>query len=207
MNAPESPPETDPVKLVTRLSAALDDALLADRPALTRRLAALQRRLTAGQPADRLQADIEAQLARYQAVTAARRAARPARVDFPSELPITAHLPDIAAALETHPVLVVCGETGSGKTTQLAKLCLHLGRGLHGRIGHTQPRRIAARAVAARLATELRAPRAVGYSVRFDDTVADGAAIQVMTDGLLLARTESDPDLLAYDTLIIDEAH
>ena len=207
MNAPESPPETDPVKLVTRLSAALDDALLADRPALTRRLAALQRRLTAGQPADRLQADIEAQLARSQAVTAARRAARPACIDFPSELPITAHLPDIAAALETHPVLVVCGETGSGKTTQLAKLCLHLGRGLHGRIGHTQPRRIAARAVAARLATELRAPRAVGYSVRFDDTVADGAAIQVMTDGLLLARTESDPDLLAYDTLIIDEAH
>ena len=207
MNAPEPPPETDPVELVKRLSAAVDDALLADRPALKKRITALQRRLAAGQPVDRLQADIEAQLARSESVIAARRAARPASIDFPPELPITAHLPDIAAALAQHQVLVVCGETGSGKTTQLAKLCLHLGRGLHGRIGHTQPRRIAARAVAARLATELGTPRAVGYSVRFDDTVADGAAIQVMTDGLLLARTESDPDLLAYDTLIIDEAH
>ena len=189
------------------LAAAIDDALLAERPALRARLATLRRRLAAGQPADRVQADIEARLARSAAVLAARRAARPAGIDFPPELPITAHLPDIAAALARHQVLVVCGETGSGKTTQLAKLCLDLGRGLHGRIGHTQPRRIAARAVAARLAAELGAPQAVGYSVRFDDTVADGAAIQVMTDGLLLARTESDPDLLAYDTLIIDEAH
>jgi ATP-dependent helicase HrpA len=207
VNAPETPPETDPAERVERLAAAVDDVLLSDRPALTKRLAALHRRLAAGQPTDRLQADIESQLDRSEAVIAARRAARPAGIDFPSELPITAHLPDIAAALANQQVLVVCGETGSGKTTQLAKLCLHLGRGLYGRIGHTQPRRIAARAVAARLADELHAPRAVGYSVRFDDTVADSAAIQVLTDGLLLARTESDPDLLAYDTLIIDEAH
>jgi ATP-dependent helicase HrpA len=207
VNAPDPPPEVDPVELSQRLSAAVDDALLADRPALRKRLAALQRRLASGQPADRLLADIEAQLARSGTVLAARRAARPASIEFPPELPITAHLPAIAAALASHQVLVVCGETGSGKTTQLAKLCLDLGRGLYGRIGHTQPRRIAARAVAARLAQELGAPGAVGYSVRFDDTVADGAAIQVLTDGLLLARTESDPDLLAYDTLIIDEAH
>ena len=170
-------------------------------------LAALQRRLAGGQPADRLQADIDAQLARCAAVVAARRAARPTSVEFPPELPITAHLPQITAALQARQVVVVCGETGSGKTTQLAKLCLHLGRGVHGRIGHTQPRRIAARAVAARLAVELGAPRAVGYSVRFNDTVSDSAAIQVMTDGLLLAHTQSDPHLLAYDTLIIDEAH
>ena len=210
MNRPEPPPDADSATLSPgghALAAALDDALLTDRPLLRKRLLTLQRRLAARQPTDRLQADIEAQLARSATVVAARRAARPGSVAFPSELPITAHLPQITAALQAHQVVVVCGETGSGKTTQLAKLCLHLGRGVHGRIGHTQPRRIAARAVAARLAVELAAPRAVGYSVRFDDTVADSAAIQVMTDGLLLAHTQSDPDLLAYDTLIIDEAH
>ena len=167
----------------------------------------LRRRLAGALPTERLQADIDAQLARSAGIVTARRAARPVSVTFAPELPITAHLPEITAALQAHQVVVVCGETGSGKTTQLAKLCLHLGRGVHGRIGHTQPRRIAARAVATRLAVELGAPRAVGYSVRFDDTVADSAAIQVMTDGLLLAHTQSDPDLLAYDTLIIDEAH
>ncbi len=210
MNRPEPPPDADSALLssgVQALAAQVEDALLADRPALAKRLAALQRRLASGQPADRLQADVAAQLARSAAVVGARRAARPASVTFPAELPITAHLPEITAALLAHQVIVVCGETGSGKTTQLAKLCLHLGRGVHGRIGHTQPRRIAARAVAARLAVELAAPRAVGYSVRFDDTVADGAAIQVLTDGLLLAHAQSDPQLLAYDTLIIDEAH
>ena len=189
------------------LSAALDDTLLSDRPSLRRDLSALQQQPPDSPTGRRLAQRIEQRLAHSAAVLAARRAARPPQIAFPAELPISAHLSDIADALHRHPVVVVCGETGSGKTTQLAKLCLQLGRGLHGRIGHTQPRRIAARAVAARLATELAAPAAVGYSVRFDHTVADAAAIQVMTDGLLLAGTQSDPDLLAYDTLIIDEAH
>ncbi len=210
VNRPQPLPDAESATLLPgahALVAAVDDALLADRPALRRRLATLHQRLANKQPTGRLHADIDAQLARSAAIVAARRAARPSGIEFPPELPITAHLPDITAALQSNQVVVVCGETGSGKTTQLAKLCLHLGRGVHGRIGHTQPRRIAARAVAARLAVELAAPRAVGYSVRFDDTVADSAAIQVMTDGLLLAHTQSDPDLLAYDTLIIDEAH
>ncbi|MGK2942956.1 MAG: ATP-dependent RNA helicase HrpA [Immundisolibacter sp.] len=189
------------------LAARIEDALLVDRPTLRQRLSSLQQRELAGRPVDRLIDSINERLVRSEAAVVARRAARPSAVQFPQDLPITAHLPAITTALQQHPVVVVCGETGSGKTTQLAKLCLHLGRGLHGRIGHTQPRRIAARAVAARLAAELAAPKAVGYSVRFDDTVAHSAAIQVMTDGLLLAHTQSDPDLLAYDTLIIDEAH
>lgn len=189
------------------LSAALDDTLLSDRPSLRRDLSALRHQPPDSPAARRLRQRIEQRLTHSAAVLAARRAVRPPQIAFPDELPISAHLTDIAAALHGHQVVVVCGETGSGKTTQLAKLCLHLGRGLHGRIGHTQPRRLAARAVAARLATELAAPPAVGYSVRFDHTVADAAAIEVMTDGLLLAATRSDPDLLAYDTLIIDEAH
>src|SRR3954466_2795569 len=137
-----------------------------------------------------------------------RRAGRP-RPEFPAELPITAKRGEIAAAIEAHPVVIVCGETGSGKTTQLPKICLELGRGIAGMIGHTQPRRIAARAVAARIASELNSPlgQAVGYKVRFSDKVSPATYIKVMTDGILLAETQGDALLRAYDTLIIDEAH
>ena len=140
---------------------------------------------------------------------AAARAAAAPRVDYPPELPVSARRDDIAAAVRAHRVVIVCGETGSGKTTQLPKICLELGRGVRGLIGHTQPRRIAARSVAARIAQELSTPLgvAVGFKVRFTDRTGPDAYIKVMTDGILLAETGRDRELAAYDTIIVDEAH
>jgi ATP-dependent helicase HrpA len=137
-----------------------------------------------------------------------RRAGRP-DVTYPAALPITPRVGEIADAIRRHQVVVVAGETGSGKTTQLPKICLELDRGLRGMIGHTQPRRLAARTVAQRIADELGAPLgdAVGYTVRFTDEVSDRTLIKVMTDGILLAEIQHDRRLLRYDTLIIDEAH
>ena len=137
-----------------------------------------------------------------------RRASLP-RPTYPDDLPVVARRHEIARAIEAHQVVIVCGETGSGKTTQLPKICLGLGRGAAGMIGHTQPRRIAARTVAARIATELGSPlgHAVGYKVRFSDKVSTDTYVKVMTDGILLAETQRDRLLRAYDTLIIDEAH
>ena len=138
-------------------------------------------------------------------------------IEFPPELPVSARRTEIEAALAAHPVIIVCGETGSGKTTQLPKIALAMGRGRlnaapgeRGRlIGHTQPRRIAASSVAKRIAQELNTPlgEVVGYKVRFQDRLAPGASVKLMTDGILLAETQTDPLLSAYDTLIIDEAH
>jgi ATP-dependent helicase HrpA len=129
--------------------------------------------------------------------------------EFPEDLPVSGKRSEIAAAIRAHPVVVVCGETGSGKTTQLPKICLTLGRGVPGMIGHTQPRRIAARSVARRIAEELGSESGalVGYKVRFNDRTARDAYIKVMTDGILLAETQGDRLLRRYDTLIIDEAH
>ncbi|MGH8851371.1 MAG: ATP-dependent RNA helicase HrpA [Casimicrobiaceae bacterium] len=137
-----------------------------------------------------------------------RMAARPA-VSYPPELPVSAQRDAIAAAIRAHQAVIVCGETGSGKTTQIPKICLELGRGARGLIGHTQPRRIAARSVATRIADELGSELgdAVGYKVRFSDHTRPDAYIKLMTDGILLAETQSDRALAAYDTLIIDEAH
>ena len=131
------------------------------------------------------------------------------RPTYPEELPVVAKRDEIARAIAENPVVIVCGETGSGKTTQLPKICLELGRGVAGMIGHTQPRRIAARTVAARIASELQSPlgHAVGYKVRFADKISPDTYIKVMTDGILLAETQGDRSLRAYDTLIIDEAH
>ena len=133
-------------------------------------------------------------------------------IRFPEELPVSGQRQIIKDALNSHQVVIVCGETGSGKTTQLPKICLDLGRGAMngGRlIGHTQPRRIAATATAKRIAQELGTPigQDVGYQVRFADKTSQGASIKLMTDGILLAETQRDPQLRAYDTLIIDEAH
>ena len=137
-----------------------------------------------------------------------RRALAP-RPEFPPELPISAKREEIAKAISSHQVVIVCGETGSGKTTQLPKICLELGRGIDGLIGHTQPRRIAARATADRVAHELKTElgSAVGYKIRFSDRVGPRSYIKIMTDGILLAETQSDRMLAQYDTLIIDEAH
>ncbi|MEO0318522.1 MAG: ATP-dependent helicase HrpA, partial [Pseudomonadota bacterium] len=130
-------------------------------------------------------------------------------VSFPPELPVSSRRDEIAQALLAHQVVIVSGETGSGKTTQLPKICLSIGRGQKGLIGHTQPRRIAASSTAKRIAQELGTPPGmhVGYKVRFNDTLSAGAWIKLMTDGILLAETQGDPLLKAYDTIIIDEAH
>ncbi|MBK6470040.1 MAG: ATP-dependent RNA helicase HrpA [Betaproteobacteria bacterium] len=134
-------------------------------------------------------------------------------ITYPESLPVSARREEIARAIAAHQVVIVCGETGSGKTTQLPKILLELGRGLgaggKGLIGHTQPRRIAASSVAKRIADELKSPlgEVVGYKVRFQDRLQPGASIKLMTDGILLAETERDPLLRAYDTIVIDEAH
>ncbi len=162
------------------------------------------------QPADlaalpeKLRTRLEASLARF----AARKASLPSP-GFPDELPVSAQRERIAEAIQSHQVVIVCGETGSGKTTQLPKLCLTLGRGVGGLIGHTQPRRLAARSTAERIAEELNSPlgQAVGYKIRFTDRLGPTSHIKLMTDGILLAETQGDRYLNAYDTLIIDEAH
>jgi ATP-dependent helicase HrpA len=130
-------------------------------------------------------------------------------ISFPEELPVSGRRDEIVAALQRHQVIIVSGETGSGKTTQLPKICLSIGRGERGLIGHTQPRRIAASSTAKRIAQELGTPPGmhVGYKVRFNDTLSDGAWVKLMTDGILLAETQGDPLLRQYDTLILDEAH
>ena len=146
---------------------------------------------------------------RYTETDRARRLANLPRPAYPEELPVVAKRAEIARMIEENQVVIVCGETGSGKTTQLPKICLELKRGVAGMVGHTQPRRIAARTVAARIASELKSPlgQAVGYKIRFSDKVSPESYIKVMTDGILLAETQRDPLLAAYDTIIIDEAH
>jgi ATP-dependent helicase HrpA len=139
---------------------------------------------------------------------AARRAAM-APISFPAELPVSQRKDEIARAIRDHQVVIIAGETGSGKTTQIPKICLELGRGVAGQIGHTQPRRLAARTVAERIAAELGSPlgETVGYKVRFTDKSADDTLIKLMTDGILLTELARDRRLRRYDTLIIDEAH
>src|SRR5512147_1305381 len=130
-------------------------------------------------------------------------------ISFDPALPINQRRDEIRRAGEGHPVVIVCGETGSGKTTQIPKILLEMGRDAAGMIGHTQPRRIAARSVAARIAEELKVELGtlVGYKVRFTDKVGPRTAVKLMTDGILLAETQGDPELAAYDTIILDEAH
>jgi len=138
-----------------------------------------------------------------------RRSALPDKISYPAELPITDRRGDLLEAIRDHQVVVVAGETGSGKSTQLPKMCLELGRGVDGLIGHTQPRRIAARAIAERVAQELGGAVGglVGYTVRYTDRVGDATLLKVMTDGILLAEIHRDRRLARYDTIILDEAH
>ena len=152
--------------------------------------------------------DIAAEIDRAAQRLQNRRAGVPA-ITYPADLPVSQRRDDLFAAIGDHQVVIVAGETGSGKTTQLPKMALELGRGVRGLIGHTQPRRIAARTVAERIAEELDTPLgdAVGYTVRFTDRVGDDTLIRVMTDGILLAEIQRDRMLARYDTLIIDEAH
>ena len=149
-----------------------------------------------------------ARAAAEEARIARRRASVPA-IAYPPELPVSERKDDLLAAIRDHQVVVVAGETGSGKTTQLPKICLELGRGVEGMIAHTQPRRLAARTVAERIAYELGVPlgEAVGYAVRFSDRSSPSTLVRLMTDGLLLAEIRRDRSLRRYDTIIVDEAH
>ncbi|OBG96270.1 ATP-dependent RNA helicase HrpA [Mycobacterium sp. E3251] len=186
---------------VAELRTRLDGLTIRDAARLGRRL----KNLRAAKP-DQLR-QLAEQLTRAEALVAARQSAVPA-ISYP-ELPVSARRQEIADAIRTNQVVVVAGETGSGKTTQLPKICLDAGRGVRGTIGHTQPRRLAARTVAQRIADELGSPlgETVGYTVRFTDQVSDRTLVKLMTDGILLAEIQRDRRLLRYDTVILDEAH
>ncbi|MBI5449850.1 MAG: ATP-dependent RNA helicase HrpA [Gammaproteobacteria bacterium] len=193
---------------IARLQDTLPGCMLRERYLLLPRIAELRQRLQRQQPLERALARIEHEIQASQQQRAQRLAGLP-RPEYPADLPVVQQRQQISAAIAGHQVVVICGETGSGKTTQLAKICLELGRGVEGMIGHTQPRRIAARNVAQRIADELKLPfgRAVGYKVRFSDQTHKDSYIKLMTDGVLLAELQSDRLLTHYDTLIIDEAH
>lgn len=191
--------QPDPVELEQQLQSCM----VRDRTRLRRRL----RRLgpdTGGSEWQAFQRAVDAARQRHE-----QRLAGLPQPTFPAELPISRKAETIIQAIAEYQVIIVCGETGSGKTTQLPKLCLATGRGVDGLIGHTQPRRLAARTLAARVASELNSPpgSVVGYKIRHTDQTGQDSYIKLMTDGILLAELRSDRDLLAYDTLIIDEAH
>ncbi len=192
---------------------ALQGCMLADRHALRRKVQEIKTlQKTADEKSDakaqRLMNEVVQKMHTSQQKYQLRLAQLP-KPEYPLELPVSGKREEIASAISRHQVVIVCGETGSGKTTQLPKICLALGRGVSGLIGHTQPRRIAARSVASRIAQELKTPlgEAVGYKVRFNDKLSESSYIKLMTDGILLAETQGDKFLNAYDTIIIDEAH
>jgi len=182
--------------------------MIADARAVRRKLRSLERRWSTGRVPTHLLEQLAERVAASQERARQRRSLVPAP-SYPDELPVCARREEILETIRHHQVVVVCGETGSGKTTQLPKMCLELGRGVRGCIGHTQPRRIAARTVAARIAEELGvAPGGVvGSKVRFSDQTSHDTLVKIMTDGMLLSETQSDPALAGYDTIIIDEAH
>ncbi|WP_229074103.1 ATP-dependent RNA helicase HrpA [Actinoplanes sp. DH11] len=192
---------------VSELRSRISELLPRDEHRIGRRLEGT-RRIRDDAARSAALAEIAAEVEQARSRLASRLASVP-RVTYPQALPVSARKDDIAAAIRDHQVVVVAGETGSGKTTQIPKICLELGRGVRGQIGHTQPRRIAARTVAERIAEELDRPlgNTVGYKVRFTDQVSDDTMIKVMTDGILLAEIQNDRMLRRYDTLIIDEAH
>ncbi|MFF9324569.1 ATP-dependent RNA helicase HrpA [Streptomyces sp. NPDC014776] len=199
---------THPAPALGALAPRLTELSLRDAHRLGRRLEGA-RKIRKPEARAAVLAEIEAEVARAEERMAARHTRVPA-VTYPEQLPVSQKKDDIAAAIRDHQVVIVAGETGSGKTTQIPKICLELGRGVRGMIGHTQPRRIAARTVAERVADELKTPlgEAVGWKVRFTDQVnPDATFIKLMTDGILLAEIQTDRELRAYDTIIIDEAH
>ncbi len=191
-----------------KLRQAIDACRARDIPSLRKQLRALQRRCRSRRPVSRRVARLAAGIQQSRRAVDQRRVLAPVP-QYPLVLPVVEQRDVILAQIRSNQVVILCGETGSGKTTQLPKICLELGRGTRGKIGHTQPRRIAARSLAARIAEELNSllGEQVGYKVRFQDRVQDSSYVKVMTDGMLLAEIQSDPELREYDTLVIDEAH
>ncbi|MGQ4415781.1 ATP-dependent RNA helicase HrpA [Streptomyces sp. SAS_269] len=199
---------THPAPALGTLAPRLTELSLRDAHRLGRRLEGA-RKIRKPEARAAVLAEIEGEVGRAEARMDERRSRVPA-IGYPEQLPVSQKKDEIAAAIRDHQVVIVAGETGSGKTTQIPKICLELGRGVRGMIGHTQPRRIAARTVAERVAEELRTPlgEAVGWKVRFTDQVSpDATFVKLMTDGILLAEIQTDRELRAYDTIIIDEAH
>ncbi|WP_419836536.1 helicase-related protein, partial [Xenorhabdus bovienii] len=189
------------------LFAELDHTSLRDQFRLRKRLhgaAKIKNQASLQAVAESISTDIA--IAKQKIIN--RQAAYPS-INYPENLPVSQKKGDIYKAIQDHQVVIIAGETGSGKTTQIPKICLELGRGIKGLIGHTQPRRLAARSVANRIADELETPlgSTVGYKVRFNDQVSENTLVKLMTDGILLAELQQDRLLLQYDTLIIDEAH
>jgi len=193
---------------VQNLADLLDRTMLRDRHTLRRRLRGIERSQQAGREVDHGLSQVAADIERSVRRREDRQKALP-KPTYPEHLPVVERREEIKEALAKHQVVVLCGETGSGKTTQLPKICLELGRGVAGLIGHTQPRRIAARTVAKRISEELESPlgQTVGFKVRFSDSLSENTYVKLMTDGILLAETQGDPYLEQYDTIIIDEAH
>ena len=199
---------THPAPALGALAPRLTELSLRDAHRLGRRLEGA-RKIRKPEARAAVLAEIEAEVGKAEERMAGRRALVP-EVTYPEQLPVSQKKDVIADAIRDHQVVIVAGETGSGKTTQIPKICMELGRGVRGMIGHTQPRRIAARTVAERVAEELDTPlgEAVGWKVRFTDQVnQDSTFVKLMTDGILLAEIQTDRELRAYDTIIIDEAH
>ncbi|MFG2652801.1 ATP-dependent RNA helicase HrpA [Streptomyces sp. NPDC048436] len=198
---------TQPALTLDTLAPRLSELSLRDEHRIGRRLEGA-RRIRKPEARAAVLAEIAADVDKASA-RMAERGSRLPKITYPQELPVSQKRDDIAAAIRDHQVVIVAGETGSGKTTQIPKICMELGRGLRGMIGHTQPRRIAARTVAERVADELNTPlgEAVGWKVRFTDQVGQDTYVKLMTDGILLAEIQTDRELRAYDTIIIDEAH
>jgi ATP-dependent helicase HrpA len=198
---------TTPQSPLTALFPRLDSLMLRDRQRLLKRLHGAKK---VSKPAamQAIADELAAEITVAEQRVASRRAATPT-IRYPENLPVSQKKQDIADAIRDNQVVIVAGETGSGKTTQLPKICLELGRGITGLIGHTQPRRLAARTVADRIADELETSLGgcIGYKVRFNDQVSDTTQVKLMTDGILLAEIQQDRLLLQYDTIIIDEAH
>ena len=192
---------------IKHLSSLLNSCMSLDRHGLKRQLDRCRSDLQKGNGSPEQVAALAAKIERSVGKANQRRAAVPV-INYP-DLPVSTKKDEIAELIKHNQVTIVCGETGSGKTTQLPKICLEIGRGVHGLIGHTQPRRIAARTVADRIAEELGQPigQAVGYKVRFHDQTHPQSLVKLMTDGILLAESQHDPYLNQYDTIIIDEAH
>ncbi|MBL1116132.1 ATP-dependent RNA helicase HrpA [Streptomyces sp. 110] len=198
---------TTPAPALPALLERLPELMLRDQQRLGRRLDGA-RRIRKPEARAAVLGEIAEQMTRAELRVTDRRAAVPA-ITYPEELPVSQKRDAILEAVRDHQVVIVAGETGSGKTTQIPKICLELGRGVKGLIGHTQPRRIAARTVAERIAEEMRTPlgESVGWKVRFTDQVGQDTHVKLMTDGILLAEIQTDRELRQYDTIIIDEAH
>ncbi|HWM35653.1 MAG TPA: ATP-dependent RNA helicase HrpA, partial [Streptomyces sp.] len=201
------PTSTSPSPSFDALRERLPELLLRDQQRLGRRLDGA-RKIRKPQARETALAEIAAAMDASELKVAARREALPV-ISYPEQLPVSQKKDEILAAIRDHQVVIVAGETGSGKTTQIPKICMELGRGIHGVIGHTQPRRLAARTVAERVADELKTTlgESVGWKVRFTDQVKDHTLVKLMTDGILLAEIQQDRELRQYDTIIIDEAH